>query len=98
MSREIKFDEETRSELKSKLDNVNNTLDKSLNDLSNLVDRISAMPNNPELQNIVTQVSNVKDNKQISRRNVTELRHKMDLNLEKLKDLDSEISEKFKGW
>lgn len=98
MKDQIKYNSKTKDNIKNKLSTVEDTLSVNMNSISNLYDSLSALGDNPELSKIIAKVLDIKENKGTVRTNVRELNQKMSMNLEQISDLDSEVSEKFKGW
>lgn len=98
MSNRITYNSNSKQHLKNKLSTVEHTLNVNINGLSNLYDTINSFGENPEMVQILTQIEVIKENKATARKNISELKQKMDINLEQISDLDSDASEMFKGW
>ncbi len=94
MDNEIKFDTATRNEVKVKLTMVEETLNRNVNNLTQLYDMLSMLSGNPEIMRIIQKTDDIRFNKHDVATNLTLFEEKMNMNLEQLIALDDDISNK----
>lgn len=98
MSNMIRYNGNSKENVKGKLSTVENTLSVNISGISSIYDTLNLFNENPEMAQILSEVLKVKENKGVVKNNVSELRQKMDVNLELISDLDSDTAEMFKEW